>query len=52
MTTKGKVGLWITVILLLVLTVFVYFKFFFVYSEGVNEGDINYFQKEGFVFKT
>ena len=26
--------------------------FCFVYSEGVNEGDINYFQKEGFVFKT
>ena len=22
------------------------------YSEGINEGDINYFQKEGFVFKT
>lgn len=52
MTTTGKVGLWITVILLLGLTVFVYFKFFFVYSEGVNEGDINYFQREGFVFKT
>lgn len=34
------------------LSVFIFFKFFFVYSEGVNEGDINYFQKEGFVFKT
>ncbi len=52
MTTKGKVGLWTSLILLLGLSIFVYVKFFFVYSEGVNEGDINYFQKEGFVFKT
>lgn len=52
MTTKGKAGLWISVILLLGLSVFVYVKFYFVYSEGVNEGDINYFQKEGFIFKT
>lgn len=34
------------------LGLFIFFKFFFVYSEGVNEGDINYFQKEGFIFKT
>ena len=34
------------------LVIFVYVKFFFVYSQGVNEGDINYFQYEGFVFKT
>ena len=52
MTTKGKAGLWISIILLVGLSVFVYIKFYFVYSEGVNEGDINYFQKEGFVFKT
>lgn len=52
MTTKGKAGLWISIILLVGLSVFVYIKFYFVYSEGVNEGDINYFQKKGFVFKT
>ena len=52
MTTKGKAGLWISIILLVGLSIFVYVKFYFVYSEGVNEGDINYFQKEGFVFKT
>ena len=39
-------------VVLLALAVFVYFKFFFVYSEGTNEGDINYFQREGFIFKT
>lgn len=44
---------WITSLVVIVgLAAFIFFKFFFVYSEGVNEGDINYFQKEGFVFKT
>ena len=52
MTTAGKVWTTILSVLLLGLAVFVYFKFFFVYSEGPNEGDINYFQREGFVFKT
>ena len=52
MTTKAKIVTWITLIILLGLAGFIYFKWCFVYSEGVNEGDINYFQKEGFVFKT
>ena len=47
-----KALIWIGVILALALAVFVYIKFYYVYSEGVNEGDINYFQKEGFIFKT
>ena len=52
MNTGGKVISSIVSVLLLALAVFVYVKFFFVYSEGTNEGDINYFQREGFVFKT
>ena len=52
MSTTGKVFTWISVIAVLALAGFIFFKFCFVYSEGVNEGDINYFQKEGFVFKT
>ena len=52
MNTGGKVISGIVSVLLLALAVFVYVKFFFVYSEGTNEGDINYFQREGFVFKT
>lgn len=44
---------WIVSLVVIVgLAAFIFFKFFFVYSEGVNEGDINYFQKEGFIFKT
>lgn len=42
----------ITVVLLVALGLFLYIKFWFVYSSGVNEGDINYFQREGFIFKT
>ena len=52
MTKFGKVITWTSVIAIIVLAGFIFFKFCFVYSEGVNEGDINYFQKEGFVFKT
>lgn len=52
MTKVGKVITWTLVIAMIVLAGFIFFKFCFVYSEGVNEGDINYFQKEGFIFKT
>ena len=41
-----------SVVLVVALGLFLYFKFWFVYSTGVNEGDINYFQREGFIFKT
>ena len=52
MSTTGKVITWTSVIAVLALAGFIFFKFCFVYSEGVNEGDINYLQKEGFIFKT
>lgn len=52
MSTGGKVGIWASLIAVLVIAGFIFFKFCFVYAEGVNEGDINYFQKEGFIFKT
>ena len=52
MSTSGKVITWTSVIAVLALATYIFIKFCFVYSEGVNEGDINYFQKEGFIFKT
>lgn len=52
MTTGKKIIAIIATLLVVALATFVYVKFFFVYSQGVNEGDINYFQKEGFIFKT
>ena len=52
MSTTGKAITGVSVIAILALAGFIFFKFCFVYAEGVNEGDINYFQKEGFIFKT
>ena len=52
MSKGGKVGVWVSVIAVVALAAYIFVKFNFVYAEGVNEGDINYFQKEGFVFKT
>ena len=52
METTGKIILWSSIAAVLLIAGYIFFHFCFVYSEGVNEGDINYFQKEGFVFKT
>lgn len=52
MNVGGKIITILSTLAVVALVVFVYVKFFFVYSQGVNEGDINYFQYEGFVFKT
>lgn len=52
MTRKTKIITIATTVVVLSLAAFLYFRFFFVYSSGVNAGDINYFQREGVVFKT
>ena len=52
MKIGGKIIVILSALTVVALVAFVYVKFFFVYSQGVNEGDINYFQYEGFVFKT
>lgn len=41
-----------TTIILLVLVIFIYWRFYFVYSEGTKAGVLNTFQQKGFVFKT
>jgi hypothetical protein len=40
------------VILVLGLIAFVYFKFFFVFGDGVKSGHLNYAVKKGNIFKT
>ena len=52
LSRKTKIITIVALVLALVLTLFLYFRFFFVYSSGVNAGDINYFQRQGIVFKT
>ncbi|MBQ9417712.1 MAG: hypothetical protein IJU19_03945 [Bacteroidales bacterium] len=52
----GKKTKWVAVALgaavVVGLLVWGYVHFFFVYSTGNNAGELNYFQKEGLVFKT
>ena len=52
MTRKTKIITIATTVVVVALAAFLFFRFFFVYSSGVNAGDINYFQREGIVFKT
>jgi hypothetical protein len=44
---------WITgLILVFALGIFFWWKFYFVFGEGVKAGSLNYFVKKGIVFKT
>lgn len=52
MTRKAKIITIISVAAAIGLALFIFFRFFFVYSTGVNAGDLNYFQREGVIFKT
>jgi hypothetical protein len=49
---KKKLILRIVIIVAFVLAIFVYFKYYFVYSEGTKAGLLNTFQLKGVVFKT
>ena len=49
---KTKIITIVSTVIVLALALFFYFRFCFVYSSGVNAGDINYFQREGVIFKT
>lgn len=49
MKNFGKIAI---LILVLVLGIFFWWKFFFVFGEGVKAGSLNYFVKKGVMFKT
>lgn len=53
MTLKTKKGLSIaTLILVFVFAIIIFFKFYFVFGEGVKAGELNYLVHKGYVFKT
>lgn len=52
MTTKGKIITWTGVILALALAGFIYFRFYFVFGDGVKSGELNQFIYKGYVWKT
>ena len=47
-----KFKIWGSIVVILALAAFVYFKFFFVFAEGVKAGELNQFALKGYVFKT
>lgn len=47
-----KVTLIITSIVVLLFAVFIYFKFYYVFGQGVKTGNLNYVVYKGYVFKT
>ena len=52
MSTKGKIITWVVAILLVGLAVFGYFKFYFVFGEGVKAGELNQIVYKGWIWKT
>lgn len=47
-----KTGWIISAIVLFVLVIFIYWRFYFVLAEGTQAGTLNIFQKKGIMFKT
>jgi len=47
-----KKAIWISIfIVVLGLTGFIYFKFYFEFGEGVKAGELNYMVRKGIIFK-
>lgn len=42
----------VAVIVILILVVFFWWRYYFVFGEGVKAGNLNFFVKKGYVFKT
>lgn len=49
---KGKIIGIATAIIALALAGFIFFKFYFVFGEGVKAGELNFVVYKGYVFKT
>ena len=49
---KKKIISFIIIILVLVITGFIYWRYYFVLADGTQAGTLNIFQKKGFIFKT
>ena len=49
---KGKIIGITTLVVVLALSLFVYFRFYFVFGEGVKAGELNFVVYKGYIFKT
>lgn len=50
--SKKKVIWWSSTVLISILVVFIYWRYYFVLAEGTQAGTLNIFQKKGILFKT
>ena len=41
-----------SIVLVVVLVLFIYWRYYYVFGEGVKAGELNYLVKKGYVFKT
>ena len=52
MTTGKKVISIVAVLLIIAVAAICYYRYFFVFGEGVKAGELNYVVKKGYLFKT
>lgn len=52
MTTGKKITVIASLLIILVLGIVIYYRYYFVFGEGVKAGDLNYIVKKGYLFKT
>ena len=52
MRTKTKIITFSSIVLVLALAAFVFFRFYFVFGEGVKAGQLNQVMYKGYIFKT
>jgi hypothetical protein len=52
MTTKKKILLIAGSVLFLALISIIYYRYYFVFGQGVKAGQLNYFVQKGYLFKT
>jgi hypothetical protein len=52
MTTGKKITAIASLVIILVLGIVIYYRYYFVFGEGVKAGDLNYIVKKGYLFKT
>ena len=52
MRTKTKIITIVSAVLVLALAAFIFFRFYFVFGEGVKAGQLNQVMYKGYIFKT
>lgn len=49
---KRKTVIIISLVIVVILAIFLWWRYYFVFGEGVKAGNLNFFVKKGYLFKT